>query len=194
MHRDCHVVFSRDFYSVPHQYVGEHLMLRATSNLVEIYYDHKLVKVHARTQPGEKCKTDIKDYPETARKYLEQTPKKCLQEAKALGPSVHHLLKNLLEVPTTTTLRKAHAILRLANQYGNDRLEMACHRALEYNNWEFKSIKKILEQNLDQKNDNQKQSSDVEKQQLPLSSGSAYTREGKEFAPIPTANIAGDKR
>ena len=46
-------------------------------------------------------------------------------------------------------LRKAQAILRLADKYGKERLEAACVRANQYNNYSYESLRKILSNKLD---------------------------------------------
>jgi transposase len=47
--------------------------------------------------------------------------------------------------------RACFGILRLAKAFGNDRLEAACQRALAINACSFKSIKSILDANLDKR-------------------------------------------
>ena len=44
---------------------------------------------------------------------------------------------------------KIHGILRLGEKYGDQRLNRACARAMAFDNTQFKSIKRILDQGLD---------------------------------------------
>ena len=46
-------------------------------------------------------------------------------------------------------LRQSQAIIRLAETYGDARLDAACQRALAYGNAQYRTIKAILEKALD---------------------------------------------
>jgi len=48
VHRDHHVVFEGSFYSVPTQYIGKELWIRASDRIVDLYLDHERVKTHNR--------------------------------------------------------------------------------------------------------------------------------------------------
>lgn len=61
-------------------------------------------------------------------------------------------MKVILKNKTKGSIRKAHAILRLGISYGNDRLESASLRAITFDNYDYKTLKNILDKSLDQKN------------------------------------------
>jgi hypothetical protein len=61
------------------------------------------------------------------------------------------MITKVLSDGTRTSLRKAQAILRLAEQYSNERLEEACLRAIAFDNYSHHSLKKILAEGLDKK-------------------------------------------
>ena len=177
VHRDQHIVFAGSFYSIPYIYVGKKVWVRATSRLVECYLDGKLIKAHVIASNKGQWVTDLKDYPESAKAFLERTPEFCLKEAEALGGSIRILLNQLLEKATITNLRKAQAILRLKECYAINRLEAACSRALAFENLEYQSIKKILEDGLDGIAEQSYQPVDPEKIKL-----MAYLRNPQEFS------------
>ena len=52
VHRDFHVEVARALYSVPGDYLGQHLDARADSELVKLYHRGQLVKIHPRQPPG----------------------------------------------------------------------------------------------------------------------------------------------
>jgi transposase len=56
LHRDCYVVFENAFYSAPFRYVGQHLLVRGSSQTVKLYtQDYQLLATHTRAQqPGER--------------------------------------------------------------------------------------------------------------------------------------------
>jgi hypothetical protein len=145
VHRDHHVVFNQSFYSVPTRYIGETVWLRGSLRLVQIYWKEQLIKTHLRAkQPGQWI-TDTGDYPNGARAFLEQDREACLIKAKNIGESTYQVIAHIFKVSSLTYQRKCQAILRLANIYGESRLEASCQRALLFNNMSYRSIKRILE-------------------------------------------------
>ena len=149
VHRDHHFVAKGSFYSVPTRYIGEELSIRIGLKTVSAYYKHKLIKTHPRNSGKGQWITDQKDYPESALYYLEKTPDICMDLAKAIGSFTHQMIISSLEPFTRVGLRKAQAILRLADKYSNERLEMACQRAISYDNYEYKALHNILSASLD---------------------------------------------
>ena len=63
VHRDFHAEVAKALYSLPEQWIGHMLDVRADSELVKFYHRGKLVKVHPR-QPAGGRSTDRADLPE----------------------------------------------------------------------------------------------------------------------------------
>ncbi|MGL6124462.1 MAG: hypothetical protein ACRC1W_16015, partial [Shewanella sp.] len=93
--------------------------------------------------------TDTNDYHDSAKFYLENTASVCIETAKTIGQATDDMVTKVLADGTRTALRKAQAILRLATEYSNNRLEDACLRAILFDNYTYKSLKKILMDGLD---------------------------------------------
>lgn len=62
VHRNCHAEVARALYSIPGQWIGSVLEVRADSALVKFYARGNLVKVHPR-QPAGGRRTDPEDLP-----------------------------------------------------------------------------------------------------------------------------------
>ena len=62
-----------------------------------------------------------------------------------MGPKTEALVKAVLTDHAMRNLRKAQAILRLAEKYGPLSMEAAAERALYFGNTEYRSLKTILE-------------------------------------------------
>ncbi|MBA3535116.1 MAG: IS21 family transposase [Tatlockia sp.] len=152
VHRDHHFVISGNFYSVPTQYIGSQIQIRVGLKTVKAYANHALIKTHVRQQGKGQWATDPGDYHKSARFYLENSAEVCIANANAIGQATEHMTTVVLADGSRLALRKAQAILRLAGIYGNERLEEACLRALLFDNYSQKSLKKILEEGLDKKN------------------------------------------
>lgn len=177
VHKDQHVVFNGSFYSVPHHYVHQQVFVRATEKVVQFFSDMKLIKTHVRSLKKGAWITDELDYPEGARKFLQQDEQYCLSAAKEIGTATEELINSIITPSSLTHRRKAQALLRLADTYGNQRLENACQRALDFGNTTYNSVKTILVKNLDKLSENRR--SLVSKEQL---SKGAYLRPASEFS------------
>ncbi len=151
VHRDHHIVFKGSFYSVPTLYIGKTVWIRAGRKMLKIFLNEQLIKTHVLSTRKGEWVTDTTDYPEEARKFITFKSTECLAEAKQYGSSVYEIVSKVLENYSITRQRKAQAILRLTKKYSAERLEAACKRAIYFENLEYKSIARILEQGLDQK-------------------------------------------
>jgi transposase len=150
VHRDCHVQFARCFYSVPFTLVGRALWLRATDTAVAVYQDYRQVAVHLRgRKPGQHV--TVRDHlPPEAQAYFAHDRDWCLQQATAVGPACTQLIDRLLADRIVERLRAAQGVLRLAERYGNARLEAACTRALAHDSPFYRTVKTILAGGFDQ--------------------------------------------
>jgi len=147
--KDHHFVVKGNFYSVPTKYIGEEITVRIGLKTIAAYYENQIIKTHPRNYEKGKWVTDKKDYPKSALYYLENSPEQCIKSARTIGDSTNKIITTILESSGRIGLRKAQAILRLANNYGNARLESACLRAAEYDNYAYDTISNILKKKLD---------------------------------------------
>jgi len=149
VHRDHHFVVSGNFYSVPTIHIGSVVQIRVGLRTVKAYVNHALIKTHVRNDDRGQWVTDSNDYHNSAKFYLENTAPICIEMAKTIGQATDDMITKVLADSTRTALRKAQAILRLATEYSNERLEGACLRAILFDNYSYKSLKKILVDGLD---------------------------------------------
>lgn len=147
---DYHVEVDGHFYSVPCQLIGKKVDLRLTPKIVECFYKGARVASHLRTSaPGEF--TRVKEHmPPSHQHYLEQTPEKLIASAEQIGPDVGTLIKAILESRKQHLgIRSGLGVLRLAKQYGPERLCGACRRAFALQAFSFRSVESILKTGLD---------------------------------------------
>ena len=189
IHRDHHFVAKSNFYSVPTRYIGEGINVRIGLKTVSAYYKHRIIKTHQRNFGRGQWITDQNDYPESARHYLDKTPDVCLELAKAIGTSVYQMIQHIILPGTRLSLRKAQAILRLEEKYGKDRLELACHRSIAYDNYEHKALCNILSNELDKIKSPTQDSSTEKASHEKLSEGS-YVRSSEEYVSDMGVNYA----
>jgi len=146
--RDCHVQVHGSLYSIPWRYVGQTLDVRLSAAIVRFYSGSELAKTHLRGRAGQR-QTDWNDYPPEKAAFFQRSPAWCREQAAKLGPYVCAAVEELLERHQLHHLRQSQGIIRLAETYGEVRLDAACRRALAYGNAQYRTIKTILEKALD---------------------------------------------
>ena len=144
VHPDHHIVFDKSYYSLPSRYIGKKVWAKRTKT-VEIFLDQERIKVHPRSPTPGRWMTDQTDYPPDKLAFLMATPTWCRKKASEFGPHTEALITAILKENAMRNLRKAQAILRLAEKYADD-IERVAERALSYGATRYKSIKVMLEQ------------------------------------------------
>ena len=149
--RDCYVNFDNAYYSVPFRLVEQQVWVRGGTREVQIYTtDYKLRTTHSRAQqPGQRS-THLDHLPPHKVPGLIITRDICRQQAAEIGLSTQEIVNRLLDHRPEDRLRTAGRLLRLAERYGPERLEAASTRALRFDDPAYKTIKRILEQRLDE--------------------------------------------
>jgi hypothetical protein len=150
LHRDGYVVFNDAFYSAPSRLVGQTLWVRGGSEQVRLYTsDHVLVATHpAAQQPGARF-THPDHLPPTKAPGVLWTRATCRALAAEVGPATAELVSTLLDDRVVDRHPRVIRVLRLRSQVGDDRLEAACARAVQFGDLRYATLKHILEQGLE---------------------------------------------
>jgi hypothetical protein len=131
VHRDHHIEVAKALYSVPGALIGQHVDVRADSQLVRIWHRGVLVKVHPRARPGGRV-TDPADLPEHTAAYALRDIGYLQRQADDAGPAIGAYAAALLDHPLPwTKMRQVYALLGLVRKWGPARVDAACRRALE---------------------------------------------------------------
>ena len=148
---DYHIEFDHHFYSVPHRLIGQHVDLRATAKVIEIFAVGARVASHRRSGQRGRHTTDAAHMPEGHRAYAEWTPERFHSWAARIGPETAAVIDTLLGARTHAqqAFRSCLGVLRLAERFTPARLEVACRHARSIDAVRFKSIKSILDAGLD---------------------------------------------
>jgi transposase len=149
--RDYHVEVKSHYYSVPYQLAGKELDIRVTAQTVECFHGGERAACHALSHEVGGCTTLQEHMPKNHRSYAESTPQELVQWAEETGENTREVIERILisRAHPQQGFRSCQGIRRLGKEYGVDRLEAACHRALMINGLSFKSISSILKNNLD---------------------------------------------
>lgn len=151
VHIDYHVEVERHYYSVPYSYIHRPVEVRLTAQTVEIYCQGRRIASHARGGGPGGHTTVAEHMPRSHREYLEWPPERLQRWAEQIGSYTARLITRLLERRSHPAqgYRSALGVLRLAKAYGNERLELACERALSIQAISYKSLQSILKKGLD---------------------------------------------
>ena len=155
VHIDYHVEVDGHYYSVPSRLVKKRLDIRITSSVVECFDRGQRVASHQRSRDKGRHTTVTEHMPPSHRQYQQWTPQRFLRWAAKIGPLTTQLTEKILtsRVHPQQAYRSLMGILRLGKSYGNDRLELACGRALVIGAVSFRSIDSILKNGLDKANE-----------------------------------------
>lgn len=147
VHPDCHIQVGKNFYSVPHAYVGRVVRVRLSAKLVEVFNDDaEPIAVHARSTGEHRYATDDRHYPEAKLATAAFGIHQAQAQAKRIGPETEKLVEHLFALSHPLKyLRRVQGILRLADKkrVSIAALEYACKIALTHKNTRFATIEAI---------------------------------------------------
>lgn len=150
---DYHAEFDGHFYSAPSALRTEdvELWLCATTRTIEIFHGHERVAAHVRSFVRGGFTTKPEHMPSSHRAHAEWTPSRILGWAEQVGPNTRALCDVILRERRHPEwgYRSCLGLFRLAKKVGNERLEAASRRALYAGARSYRSVKTILQHNLE---------------------------------------------
>ena len=148
---DYHLEVDGHYYSAPYQLIKEPIEVRITENIIEIFNNNTRIASHIRSYRQGAHTTIPEHMPKKHQKHMEWTPSRLLDWACSMGQKTLHLTKHLIEIKDhpEQAYRACLGLLNLARQYGKERLEAACDRAIHYHTLTRRSVAAILKGGLD---------------------------------------------
>ena len=148
-----HIFLSADknYYSVPHRFVGCRVEVQYTSHMVEIFYNHQRIARHQRSYKAGRYTTVADHMPSTHRAYMDWNPDMFEQKAALIGPHTKEYITRLIGQYDYPEIgyKQAQGILSFARLYSAHRLEQACRRGSRHHWAAYRIIESILNNNLD---------------------------------------------
>ncbi|MCC7083347.1 MAG: IS21 family transposase [Burkholderiales bacterium] len=148
---DYHVELDGHYYSVPHRLVGTRVELRVTQRTVEAYVGQQRVACHAYSRLRGGHSTNPEHMPASHRAHREWTPQRLIAWGERIGVACGKVVCWQMQhrPHPEQGYRACLGLQRLARQYGAQRLEAACARALTVASPTYRSIASILNSGLD---------------------------------------------
>jgi hypothetical protein len=131
--RNGHVLWEKNFYSVPFAHVGTAVDLRITDRVLQAYRGQQRLTSHLLLPEGSanEYRTNDADLP-AGERYRQWDPTRVRDWAERIGPSAVIVVNRIFEsVPVDEQgLDAALAVLRLSRRFSAQRVEAACGLAL----------------------------------------------------------------
>jgi transposase len=150
---DYHVEADGHYYSVPHELARQQVDVRMTVTAVEVFCRGKRVASHMRSHLKGRHTTVTGHMPKGHQVQQDWTPERIIRWAQKYGSATAEVTVQIIksrEHPQQG-YRPCLGLLRLGDQFGHERLEAACARALALNAPSYRSVRSILEKELDRK-------------------------------------------
>lgn len=148
-----YVYFSTDksYYSVPYRYIGHHTAIEATATTIEVYYNRQRIAVHERNPINGAYNTNKNHLCSTHQNYVDWSPAYFEKKARHHGEYVAKCVSYILtDVPHPEIgYKRVMGLIQLHKNYGSERLNSACKKALELDIVSYKRIQNMLENNAD---------------------------------------------
>ena len=139
-------------YSVPYEFIGKKVDIRATENSIEVFYHNNRIASHVRRPYSPEPIYVPEHMPENHRKFLEYNTDSFLDWGKNVGCSTLIVVKHFLYMHKVEQqgYKSCASLMKLADRYGTERLENACVKALSYTpSPSLKNISTILKNGQD---------------------------------------------
>jgi transposase len=143
---DYHVELDGHYYSVPHRLVRTGVQLRITSTTVEAFAGHQRVAVHAYSAIRGAFTTNPEHMPASHRAHRQWTPAKLIAWGERIGAACGAVVRWQMEhrPHPEQGYRACLGLQRLSREFGAERLEAACARALSIGAPTYRSVASIL--------------------------------------------------
>jgi transposase len=146
-----HLRGDNHYYSVPYRYRGKIANIIVSNRTVEIFVDNIRIASHPRDRRQHVYTTNREHMPPNHQWVSDWNPERLINWGASIGINAEEMVKKILQ--NTSYPEQAYkvclGILNLANVSGKERLDRACLRALQFNYYSLKGIKRILDKGLD---------------------------------------------
>jgi len=171
-----HIYLGKDkhYYSVPYAYVGIRVKVIYTRSMVYIYARGKQIAVHIRSYKPAGYSTVKEHLSSQHRHYLDRSPDYYIGKARERSPELHLLIQLIFDQPQhpEQLYRTCDGLLRLQKNVPADAFAKACELAMEYRNFSYKFVERILKNKMENNQD-----TPVNDQALPVH----HNIRGKEY-------------
>lgn len=147
-----HVKLSEDkhYYSVPYQYTGQKVKVIYTRTMVRIYAEGKQIAVHPRSDKSGRYTSREEHLCSHHQHYLKRSPDYYLNKAQLKSGTLHELFKLIFQQDRHPEhlYGTCDGLLNIYRKMDPQKADKACRVAIEYQNYSYKFILNILNNNM----------------------------------------------
>jgi transposase len=175
-----HIAVDEQYYSVPFEYIKRKVDVRLTRNTVEIFNDGSRICSHIRLYGRRGQYSTVEEHmPPQHQQYIQWNGERFRKWASQIGANTVKVVEAILTGYKVEQqgYRACMALLKLSEQYTQERLEVACAKALFYTPRPgYKAIQTILKSGQDKKTYDETPASS----QYGFTRGADYYKGGRE--------------
>jgi transposase len=144
VHRDGHVEYQKAYYSVPPEFMGRPVWVRADSRLLRIFSDRmQQIAVHTRAEPGRFCTEAAHLHPHK-RNAVERGADYLLQQCRLIGDRSGAWADAMYAQRGVEGIRVLQGLLHLARKHPLAKLEQATATALRHGVWRLQAVRRLI--------------------------------------------------
>ena len=143
VHRDCHIVLDKCYYSAPFRHVGETVSVRQTDSSVRLYADYDLIATHGRAKQAGQRVTNVAHLPDYKARGLEGRAT-VRERAAGIGPYTAQAIALLMDDAVVDRHSSAQRLVGLADKHTKATLERACKWAYDCGDPSPQTIRNML--------------------------------------------------
>jgi transposase len=140
-----HVLFKYNYYSVPHNYFGQQVMIRSNGSVLRIYNERQEIALHGIAKgTGQYITREEHKPPNKQRRSREYY----INKVNQIGPSALLFMHTVEQKKPRHWHEMIRGIISLTRVYEVLEVDMACQRALDFDAISYQTVKNILEKGL----------------------------------------------
>ncbi|TJY61136.1 IS21 family transposase [Sinimarinibacterium sp. CAU 1509] len=151
--QDYHVVYEQHYYSVPYRYIGAKVRISATARQIEVYAkdDNFPIATHLRSSVPGGCSTLAEHQPAAHRAYSQSDGAELIAWADRSGAWISAFVKRHIEANRrpTVSMQAIRSLRTMEIEFGLERLNAACHRAIRISTNSVVSVRSMLERRME---------------------------------------------
>lgn len=144
-HKDCHLEYHGNRYSVPFQYARRELTVRAQGDQLRIFDGEKLIATHRLSQQKHQMITDPDHFSGISRPVYASNRQAVQDQFVATFPRTEAFVQGVIRLKGGNATHHLAQILALVNEYPAATVTAAIWRALDYGAFTAKHVRKICE-------------------------------------------------
>jgi transposase len=142
----------KHYYSVPYANIGHKVKILYSKSKIEVFYKYAVIAIHIRVKSPHSYTTDPLHMASNYHELTDWNPAKFIKDAEQIHPDVAMYIEKVLlcKPHPEQAYKSCQGIMSLAKRYGSQRLILACNRANDCGQYQFKIVETILLRNLEQ--------------------------------------------